>query len=356
MRRGLGVAVMLAVGLGGSAEAGKRKRKGKRKGPTVSAPAPPSARAVREAGPAPRSPRPGLSVPDRGLDIRSMRRTVTRFSLDVPPMDPVDPSLTDAVALQLAADPRWRLSAEEGVLVGSWREDDGGDWVVGPGGFHDDGARAWRVRLRLGVWPAGHRWTVADGVVHGAASGATVQLQPVSETWEPWSDRLATALSVDGEGFGFDVYEAGDGESLPYTVGAAEDVMDWWGRAVMVADRVAAAGPGEAFLPPGEPGTPGAGEVAFAEGILTASARVNPGLDGWTWLRLMDGDGPWQEAAITAGTRERAGYSAEPSEGFWVQSAVPLAEALPEGATAAWWFVADGSETPVWLTDPAPVR
>ena len=111
------------------------------------------------------------------------------------------------------------------------------------------------------------------------------------------------------------------------------------------------------FLPNGEPlqSGPTVEVNAVERGVLETRARVNPEAPGWTWVRFLDGDlNAWEEEAVAAGTRERVGWSKDPTQRFYLEGTFPVPRGRKFSGTLEVWFQGDDGSAPRRL-DAMPV-
>ena len=289
--------------------------------------------------------RPALSGAEDGLNITSMQRSRVSFSLGVDHswLEGVDGAAREAVLAYAAADPRWRVTEEDGTLIALRRVQDANGWMVPRTGYHTGKDATWRVGLRFGAWDGASPWTQSADVSRVGPRDTTIRLKAFVVGMSGTYGQRASALSVDGDHLAFDVYELAKDDDRSHTVKALTGIVDEVGVVLATADYITAQGASAMPLPEGEP----ADEQrlilrARGAGLLDLRARVNAGTPGWTWVRLLAEGGPWEEAAVGAGTRERVGYSALSHEGFWMQGdfAVPPGDAF--AAVAEVWHLPDG--------------
>lgn len=320
---------------------------GKRPPPAAAAPAataelpPPLASVLTQ--PSPYAARgPALTGSTDTLDITTMRRAVLLFELGLPDLGLAGVGASELTVLRrtLAADPGWRLAGSPGQLIAVARRAEGGAWSSAASSYHEDQGTLSRVSVRFGPWPAADPWATSALVVRATPSTAKVKLAPATLQEAPWTGRKATALSVDGPGVGYDIFEAGLTDQRPATTAAVLELGELFQRTWATVDIVLSRGVDGMLLPAGEPGVAGALSLRSpGPGLVTLSARANPGEEGWTWLRLLVAGRPWEEQGVAAGTREVIGYSSTPAQGFYMEStfALPSGSALP--ATAELWFL-----------------
>lgn len=295
--------------------------------------------------------RPDLAGADMSLDLLTLSRREITFDLtfDRTPFDamtlPVQSILFDA----LAADPRWRVTEEDGAQVAYLRVQDGAGWSVPRSGYHRsaDGA-LWRADVRAGAWGTGAKWLASPWVKRLTPGQGKAHMM----SWVMADPALrglhASAMSIESPGIAVDLFEAGGTSGRPHMaaglVQAQQSIMTVLGAAEYFAREGGAA----MRVPAAEPAALGTLVVsAPAAGTLDVRARVNPGARGWTWVRLVTEHGPWNDAAVGAGTRERLGFSSDPARGFYLQSVFPVPSGPAFTATAEIWFKPD---------DGGPVR
>ncbi|MCB9681255.1 MAG: hypothetical protein H6733_07255 [Alphaproteobacteria bacterium] len=285
-----------------------------------------------------------LIGPDDALDIETMIRSKVTFdlSLDNTWLHEVDDRVARAMRDTLAADPRWRVTEEDGVVLALRRDEDVGIWSVPRTGFHATPQDAWRIAVRFAPWSDASGWATSPSVVRMAPDDAKVHVKAFGVEKQPWYGRRAIALSADGDHLGFDIYELGSGRDVTRTVAALEEITDEVWRVIAVADGVASMGAAVMPLPAGEPAKATSLTIdSPGPALLSVRARVNPGVAGWTWVRLVAGATPWAEAEVGAGTRERVGWSADPTQGFYLQGAFVAPAGPAFDATAEVWVQPD---------------
>lgn len=330
------------------AEAGKRSTPSPA-ATAVAEPVPPSADVLRQ--PSPFIVRgPALVGSMQTLDITSMQRT-TRFfemTLDDLGLGALTTAELTALRRMLAADPGWRLAGSPGQLVATARGRQGAAWITSASGYLDQAGTLSRLTVRFGPWPAADPWATSALVARASASTRKVKLSPITLQEAPWAGRVATALSVEGAGIGFDIFDAAPTDDRSFTTESWLQVADLLNQVRVGADLIVERGTDGMLLPAGEPGAAG-GLVLRSPGpgLLELQARANPGAEGWTWLRLMTGGRAWEEAGVAAGTREVLGYSGNPAQGFYMEAVFPVPAGAATPATAELWFLPlDGAGTP----------
>lgn len=342
MRRWAWLMVVASVGLCGAKKPKKKKKKEPRTAmvKTVAAPVFPMAvdEAVVEAVP--------LSGSRDGLDIQAMQRsrTVYSFNLVADYLADLAPQAPDAVLKTLAAHPDWRVHEGPWGVRAALRV----SRTVSPSGYHFDGDSAWGVFVRGDDHTAGSPWldsAIIPEFDAGSGRAKTPGLQVVSGDFK---GRWTSAFRVEGDGLAFDVHEVGDATSRVHT----EEGMAILDRALDIAvtnaDLVQAQGVRGMYLPGGEPAASGKVQISSpGDGLIDVQARVAPPTWGWTWIRLVGPDGPWQDAAVGQGTREMVG--ADDGGFFYLQGQVEVPSGASFEGTAEVWFAEERGATPVKL-------
>ena len=295
--------------------------------------------------------RPDLMGVDLALDLATMSRRQITFDLsfDRTPFDAVTLPIQRSLFEVFAADPRWRVTEEDGALVAYLRVADGAGWSVPRSGYHrsTDGA-TWRVDVRAGAWGSSSKWLTSPYVKHLAPGIGKARMTSWVMADPAMRGLHASAMSIESPGVAVDLFEAGGPVDRPHMssglVQAQQTIMTVVGAAAYFEREGGAA----ARVPAAEPGAPGVMLVSSpVPGTLDLRTRVNPGAPGWTWVRLVTDHGAWNDAAVGAGTRERVGFSADPARAFYMQSAFPTPQGPGFAATAEVWFKPD---------DGGPVR
>jgi hypothetical protein len=289
--------------------------------------------------------RPDLMGVDLALDLTTMSRHQITFDLifDRTPFDAVTLPIQKSLFEVFAADPRWRVTEEDGAMIAYLRVADGAGWSVPRSGYHRsaDGA-TWRVDVRAGAWDPTSRWLTSPYVKHLPPGIGKARMTSWVMADPAMRGLHASAMSIESPGVAVDLFEAGGAVDRPHTsaglVQAQQTIMTVVGAAAYFAREGGAA----ARVPAAEPAAPGVVLVtAPSAGTLDLRARVNPGVPGWTWVRLVSDRGPWNDAAVGAGTRERVGFSSDPTRGFYMQSAFPAPQGPGFTGTAEVWFKPD---------------
>lgn len=289
--------------------------------------------------------RPDLMGVDLALDLSTLSRHQITFDLsfDRTPFDAVTLPIQRSLFEVFSADPRWRVTEEDGVMVAYLRVADGAGWTVPRSGYHKaaDGA-AWRVDVRAGLWGASSKWLTSPYVKHLAPGAGKAHMTSWVMADPAMRGLHASAMSIESPGVAVDLFEAGGSSGRPYMsaglVQAQQTIMTVVGASAYFAREGGAA----ARVPAAEPSTPGQIVVsAPSSGVLDVRARVNPGVPGWTWVRLVSEHGPWNDAAVGAGTRERVGFSPDTARAFYLQSAFPVPQGPGFAGTAEVWFKPD---------------
>jgi hypothetical protein len=288
---------------------------------------------------------PSLTGVEETLDLSRMARARVSwtFAVDHAWLGRLDDRALAGLIAACAADPAWRVVEEGGVLVAHRRVEDGQGWSVARTGFHapaaPSGGVTWRVDLRFGAWPATSPWRTSPNVLRADAAATRLVVRAFTARAVETYGLRATALSVDGPKVAFDVYELGADDARATTVEALKSLATGvptaaWSTAGRLADGR------DVTDPPAEPAPPGI-TVAASGAQLDVRGSVNPGVPGWTWVRLVGPGGVWEEAVVGAGTRERIGWSADPARTFWLQGRFPVPPGPAFDATAEVWTAPD---------------
>ncbi len=295
--------------------------------------------------------RPDLMGVDLALDLTTLSRHQITFdmSFDRTPFDAVTLPIQKSLFEVFAADPRWRVTEEDGAMVAYLRVADGAGWSVPRSGYHrsTDGA-TWRVDVRAGAWGPASKWLTSPYVKHLAPGVGKARMTSWVMADPAMRGLHASAMSIESPGVAVDLFEAGGSVDRPHMsaglVQAQQTIMTVVGAAAYFARE----GGAVARVPAAEPAAPGILLVTVpGPGTLDLRTRVNPGAAGWTWVRLVSEHGPWNDAALGAGTRERVGFSSDPTRAFYMQSAFPVPQGPGFTGTAEVWFKPD---------DGGPVR
>jgi hypothetical protein len=145
---------------------------------------------------------------------------------------------------------------------------------------------------------------------------------------------------VEGPTAAVDVFEArADAEGRPATRAALDDLDLFLDGLLRSEATVEDRGYDPLSMPRGEPKVSNFVGILADAGDLEVYGNVNPGREGWTWVRLVDDAGrPWHEQGVANATREWIGASADGSEHFYFQSRVPVDPGPSFEATAEVWF------------------
>ncbi len=288
---------------------------------------------------------PSLRGSDEGLDITRMVRSRVRFGItfDRSWLAMAGVPARHVVLAVLEADPRWRVSDVEGPLAGTWRQSGDDGWQVPRTGFHASSTERWRVQLRLEAWPNDHVWATSERVVRVQADDSPIDLQGyVDDAGTGIYGARTTVLSIQGPLLGLDIYEMGPDTGRPRTLDALPKMADQVGRILIRLTDIEESGVDEMPLPPGEPSSGAWIKVEAPElGVLDIRGRVNPGVSGWTWVRLVGPSGTWAESEVGSGTRERIGWDDDPTRSFWIQGAFAAPSGPGFPATAEVWTQPD---------------
>jgi hypothetical protein len=322
--------------------------------PTASAapagPPPPTMASVTAPNPfASYAPSPPLRGSTNTLDFSTLQRASLVYELHPPALGIAALTAADLPPLRqtLAADPRWRVSGSPGALVATERVEQNGVWRCGPDGWQDSGGAVWRASLRLYRLAADHPWATSPLVARVKDGATTIPMQPAVLQDAPWVGKRATAFTIDGAGVAFDMFEARPNDDRTATEQALIQASELLQMVEVTEDYVLRDGTRGMLLPPSEPGAATLRVTSPAAGRLELQARANPGAEGWTWLRLITAGRAWEEAGVAAGTREVIGFSATPTEGWWMQSVFPVPTGASFEATAELWFLPlSGTGTP----------
>ncbi len=287
-------------------------------------------------------PAPTLHGPTSVLALQGLTRDAVSFRLetDLSSLSGLEPQAVDAIFAQLAADPRWRVSrAEDGTRVAVLREGET-EPDIGPGGWHLEKNRCFRVALRESV--GGGEWATSERVTRVSSDAGGMDLEGFRPDGGVCA-RLATAVRVEGTLI-LEVFEAGPPEERPVTIAAVGDLPFRLTNLRYAVETIARDGYDALSMPDGEPSADDdpSVEVAATGDQLEVSGRMNPGAPGWTWIRVLGDDGqPWEERAVALGTLEQVGWSLEPSEQFYLQGALVVPSGSGFDGTAEVWFQPD---------------
>jgi hypothetical protein len=303
---------------------------------------------VVAVGPATSAPYagPALEGDRMALDLKSLARTQLDYTLHMETAGLATAAEGDVPLLlaHLAADPRWRVAEVDGVLAATRRSEADGGWTLPQHGYHRDDAGPWRVLLRFGAWPAEHPWVRSEFVAKASAATASATVRGFVPPNDVYHGNVTTALSVEGPRLSLDVYEMSAADDREHTRWALGEVPSLVYNVRTLRASIGATGHDAMLLPRGEPATAHASVAlsAAGPGEVEFRGRINPGEPGWTWLRIVRDDRPFEELAVVAATRERAGWSPNPAHGFYLQSRIPVAPGPSFTARAELWFQADG--------------
>ena len=294
------------------------------------------------------------------LDLEALARVKRSFSIqvDTSSVAHVTRANEALVVRHLAADPRWRVSEREGVLVAYERLERGSERSVAEHGYQLARHDAVRVGVRFGGWPSGAAWTSSPYVLRTSPRPGVLEVDSFLLRDDPWKGWSATALSIEGTVASLDIYEAGDGKTRQQTARALGSTLAYLQLVSAHASRVESTGYVPFAMPRDEPmvGVPGVEFMSPERGWLDVRARVNPGASGWTWVRVLDESlRPWQEAVVGQGTRERVGWSSQPEQLFYLQSSVAVPRGGRMPATVEVWFQPDGGSPERLLAQPINV-
>lgn len=305
--------------------------------------------ALPSAAPAPaarsHAASPALAGERMALDLKSLARTQLDYTLhmETAELGRADEHDERLLLAHLAADPRWRVGQVDGVLAAVRRAEAPGGWVSTPSGYHDHGEGPWRVLVRFGAWDATHPWRTSDFVGRARADQDSAQIRGFLPPNTIYEGRVTTALSIDGDRLGVDIYEMGPADDRAHTRWALGELPSLLHNVRVMRKNLGSIGHERMLLPRGEPAVgPAAVQVErSATGELEFRARVNPGAPGWVWLRLVTPQGTFDEAPVAEATRERIGWSPSPSDVFFAQARFQVDPGPAFPATAEIWFQPD---------------
>jgi hypothetical protein len=286
-----------------------------------------------------------------GVDVEILGRTYMSFSLAMPDpgLSTLDTTSRLALLRHLEADPRWRVTEEEGIRVALRRREVAGLWTVPADGLHrlDDGA--WRADLRSAVWPSSSQWMKGSLVQELVPGGPSGDLSAVAIASGEWRGLFATALRAEGAGVGLDLFEVSTGASRAYTVGALSELNLEISNILAGYDFVEAEGFVSFAMPPGAPAKQASLTLQSTAAGVALRATVPTTTAGWTWARIVHRGAPWQEVLVAQGTRERLGYTADGADFFLMQSVFPAVDLPSGGLVVEVWHLVDGATRPVRL-------
>jgi hypothetical protein len=302
---------------------------------------------------------PALRGDRQALDLRSLHRTQLDYTLtvDLSALSRVTPTSVVPLFSHLASDPRWRVSEIEGLITAVRRTEHSGRWTLGGSAYNAAAEGPWRVLLRSGRWSDDHPWEASELVSRVTPADQRVLLAGfVPPTMVP-DGRVSTALSLVSSALTLDVYELGPSEDRPRTSWALEELPSLIHNTSLRSEKITRMGFDGLLLGGNEPvrGEATLRLVGVGPGELEFVARLNPGQPGWIWLALRTGDGAYEEFAVTAGSRERIGWSADPAHKFYAQSRLMLPRGPAFSAKAEVWFLPDRGDARMLLSRPVEV-
>ena len=132
---------------------------------------PPAVPAPAPAGAVPSPYEARLSVP--AVDVETRVVLQSKLATQLPGLVAAA-TATDALALQLAADPRWRVVDWDGGRVAYARVAAGDDWTVPLRGYHVSPEGVWRTAIVLRPWAATSVWVTSRLVARSTAAAASL--------------------------------------------------------------------------------------------------------------------------------------------------------------------------------------
>lgn len=296
---------------------------------------------VPDPAPAEAAPSPyEAALTNPAVDVATRVVLQSKVAADLPGLA-AGASAADALARQLAADPRWRVVDWEGGRVAYQRVADGKDWTVPLRGYHTSADGVWRTAVVLQPWGPTSVWVTSALVGRAPASATSVAISRINYESNP--DWRAVAWEWGDPGATLEVYEAGPKatvETLPHSNDALAVVPSLMMRVADAAEEIRSKGFSAAMLPnrqvkTGEPSatlrSPGPGELELRAWVHT------PG-PGVTWARFLDTDlVVWEEAAVATGTREILGTSDNPRQLFYMQGRFPVPPGPAFSGTVEIW-------------------
>lgn len=303
---------------------------------------------------------PALAGATSKLNLEQLGRTVTTFTLtlDASVLATADEGTAWGLQQHLQADPRWRVMEWDGVRMAVERYETGTERAVLWSGFRvQPRKKALRVALRFAPWPKDSPWGSSTLVSRNDASKPSMRITTFLLQQPEFAGWTTTALEIDGPHLSLDIYESTPGEDRDETIEALTSKLPMVESLLQDSLRAAERGYVPWQLPNGEPLQTGPPvEVqAVEQGMLEVRARVNPGQPGWCWARFLDTAlVPYEEVAVAAGTRERVGWSADPTQRFYMQSTFPVPRGDAFSGTVEIWFQPDAPVRPRRL-DAMPV-
>ena len=302
---------------------------------------------LRAAAPAGAAELPPLSGAVRELDMVTLTSSTQTFTIDADTamFSATDPRVAARLQAAFQYDPRWRVGLWEGQTVAWARRADAQGWAAPWGGYRAEGAGAIRTLFRFDTRPPDHPWSASGLVARNPAGTHSMQVMAWKVDRGPWADQTAAAFTIDGEAMSLEVHEVAPKLTL---AGTQKDLQQATLRTKAIADQV---GRGDlqrtalAMVPKGEPriGDPFV-QVTRTRTGLDVRGRVNPGAEGWLFVRVRDADGrPWQPEAVAVATAERVGWDANPAVVSYFQSDVPAGGTPPLRGTVELWFHPDAA-------------
>lgn len=282
---------------------------------------------------------PLLMPPPNTTDLKVFARDRIRYTLEV---DASGLTLLDAAHARhlqekLAADPRWRVTRWEGVVLALQRVAEGAGWTLPASGYHSSSGRQWRVALRFGDRRPGDSWLNPELTVHAAPSPSQVD----GVGWPLTPSQWTSALVIEGGAGALEVHELAPTLDLQQTALAIRDVPP--------TVRALATG----GIVPGPPlrGEPVRGPASLSLGERGSEwelrGRLNPGAAGWTWARVLDAaQRPVAEDRVGPATLEQIGWSTEADARYFFGARLAAPGPLPHGGTVEAWFQPEAGGTP----------
>ena len=310
---------------------------------------------------------PPLGDPDAFGDLKSLSKASLTFRLDadLSGLAVVDADKLPVLLAQLRADPSWRLTWREGVVVAEQRvrgrvgRIEG--WTTGPGGYQtqDGEDHIWRIGLRFGPASPDGRMATSQAVAHHPVGEGSLRLHSWRLTQPEWEGWESASCTVEGAVVAMEVHELGKPLELGRLPDALASVPPWVGAVADWPRDRAEGGWARGLLPPSEPaaGSAYVSATLSEDGRIEVFGRMNPGRSGWAWARILSPAGePWEEVTLAEATLEGPGWSTDPAELFWFDGRAPLAALPPKGSRVEIWFVPEGGVDPErlgsWALDP----
>jgi hypothetical protein len=289
------------------------------------------------------TPESWLSGKAGALNLEALSTVIRTFEIgaDATGLSAVTAENADAVLRQLAADPRFRVTTQDGAIVAARRMKDGNDWAVGFEGFHLAKRGAWRALVRMTPY-TNSPWDVSQLVSRADASAGAIRCIAFRPTSHPTWDTVA--LQWKGPVATLEVLDSGD-DSLPGVQEALGYIPNYLAGVARQRADIDVKGYTPLYNVSREPrrGEPTIAITSPAAGQLEVRARIHVFRKGITWVRILDEKlTPWEPDAVAAGTREIVGWSPEQAELFYLQGRFPVPSGPKFSGTAELWFQAEG--------------